>query len=79
LSPERTTKARARLKQCDDTEGWPDGIEGWRKAVASIASSPWLLGRNDADWKASFSFMLQRESFTKVLEGIYVRAPRSMM
>ena len=74
LNPDRRRKALCRLEECD-------GIEGWRAAVASIADSPWLLGENDGKWKASMSFMLQRESFTKVLEGNYIRRtePRSML
>ena len=69
LNPDRRRKALRRLKDCD-------GIEGWRAAVASIADSPWLLGENDGKWKASMSFMLQRESFTKVLEGNYTQATK---
>ena len=66
LNPERTTWARQRLKQAG-------GIEGWQAAVDSIANCPYLLGDGDDGWQVSLSFLLKRESFTRLLEGAYVR------
>lgn len=62
----RPTKLRARLKDCG-------GIEGWKAALEKVAGNPWLKGENKDGWRADFDFMLQKKSFTKLMEGAYER------
>jgi hypothetical protein len=64
---DRKRKARARLKAIG-------GIDKWREALAKLEANPWMHGANDKGWRADFNFLLQAESFTKLLEGSYDRA-----
>ena len=64
MNPDRTSKLKARLKECG-------GISGWRAACEKIASSAHCTGDNDRGWVADLDFMLQRRSFTKLMEGSY--------
>lgn len=64
LTDARKSKLRARLKDCG-------GIDGWQAALKKVRGSPGLLGRASGDWKASFDFVLQECSFTKLMEGTY--------
>lgn len=63
LTKARKSKLRARLSDCG-------GMDGWRIAVDKIAESDFLMGRK-TDWKASFDFLLQEKSFTKLMEDGY--------
>lgn len=67
LTPERRRKLRARLNE-------HGGLDTWNRALRNIASSPFLLGKNNREWRASLDFMLQPSSFVKVLEGQYQEA-----
>lgn len=64
LTPERRRKIRTRLAECG-------GLDGWRDALAKIRGSPWCQGENDRGWRADLDFLLQRKSFTKLMEGSY--------
>lgn len=65
LTPDRRSKLTARLKECG-------GLEGWEAALVRIRGSPFLLGQVPGkDWKASFDFVLQKNSFRKLMEGNY--------
>lgn len=66
--PERLTKSRKaslrqRLKDCG-------GIEGWKSMLEKLKASDYCMGRVK-DWQATFDFVLQESSFTKIMEGAY--------
>lgn len=63
LTPQRKSALKARLKDCGGGAGWLD-------ACRMVSESDFLTGKK-TDWKASFDFMLQKKSFTKILEGAY--------
>lgn len=63
LTPQRKAALKARLKDCGGSSGWLD-------ACRMVSESDFLTGKK-TDWKASFDFMLQKKSFTKILEGAY--------
>ena len=64
LNPTRSSKLKARLRECG-------GIEGWRIACEKIEASSFCTGGNKDGWRASLDFMLQASSFTKIMEGTY--------
>ena len=64
FTKERQTKALARLKECG-------GIDGWRDAMKQVSESAFLTGDNRDGWRAGFDFVLQKKSFTKLMEGGY--------
>jgi hypothetical protein len=68
LTPERRRKIKSRLAECG-------GLDGWRDALAKIRGSPWCLGENASGWRADLDFVLQRKSFTKLMEGSYDGRP----
>lgn len=70
LSKARESALKARLSECG-------GIEGWRAALAKARASPHLCGQNDRGWTASFDFLTQASSFTKLMEGNYDPRPRN--
>lgn len=63
LTPERDRKLRARLKE--------HGISGWNQALQALCEQPFCLGQGGRGWKANLDFLLQPESFNKVLERAY--------
>ena len=68
LTGARRKKLTARLRECD-------GLDGWDVALAKVEASKFLCGRNPRGWRADFKFILQQESFTKLMEGGFDRAP----
>jgi len=61
----REKKLKSRLEELG-------GIEGWKLAVSNVVDSDFLCGRvNGKDWKATFDFLLQPQSLTKVMERSY--------
>lgn len=64
FTDERRTKIRQRLNECG-------GLSGWMDAMLKIRGSPFLCGDNDRGWKASLDFLLQKSSFTRLMEGSY--------
>ena len=64
LSKERRAALKARLHEAG-------GIEGWHEALRRARASPLLCGQNDRGWIASFDFLTQRKSFTRLMEGNY--------
>lgn len=67
LTDERKTRIRQRLNDCG-------GLTGWLDALGKIRGSPFLCGDNDRGWKASLDFLLQKASFTRLMEGSYDRS-----
>ncbi|QDO99095.1 hypothetical protein FNB15_18270 [Ferrovibrio terrae] len=67
LTDSRRAKLRKRIAEAG-------GLEGWRIALGKVRANRWMLGSNKDGWRASFDFLLQPESFTKLMEGGYDRA-----
>lgn len=44
---------------------------GWIETVQKIAASNFCCGKNDRGWKASFDWLLQPDTWLKVVEGKY--------
>ena len=40
-------------------------------AIAAVARSPGLCGKNDRGWRADLDFLLREDRFVKILEGGY--------
>lgn len=64
LTPARKKALRLRLKEAG-------GLSGWDHALDMLDRSAFLTGYNDRGWRASFDFILQAKSFTKLMEGAY--------
>jgi len=64
MTPARRSALRMRLKECG-------GIDGWRQALERAANSNHLTGQNSRGWVASFDFLTNLSSFTKLMEGNY--------
>lgn len=60
----RAKALKARLEEAG-------GLDGWAHAIELVERSSFLLGDNDRGWTADFDFLLQRKSFTKLMEGGY--------
>ena len=64
FSSGRDRKCRARLKELP--------LEDWRKVFSLCATTPFLCGANDRDWKADFDWIIKNaDNAAKVLEGKY--------
>ena len=59
----RNKKAQELWKQCTPDE--------WVKIMQKINSSDFCCGKNDRGWRATFDWLLQKETYLKVLEGKY--------
>lgn len=67
ITPQRRKAALARLKE------YPD-LPSWQAAFRHIRNTPFLRGET-TDWRASFDFLVQASSFTKLVEGTYGKKP----
>lgn len=63
ITASRRKQVQARLKEWSDDE--------WSKALTAIYRSKFLCGENERGWKANFDFLLQPNSFTRLIEGAY--------
>lgn len=63
LSPQRQSKLKARLRDAG-------GIAGWDAALERVAASAYCRGEVNG-FKADLGFLLQDESFTRLMEGKY--------
>lgn len=63
LNKTRSGRLAARLRDAG-------GLEGWAAALDKLEASDFCSGRK-TDFKASLDFILQAESFTKLMEGNY--------
>jgi uncharacterized protein YdaU (DUF1376 family) len=66
LTETRRRQVLARLRECE-------GIEGWKIALEKVGQSSFMLGGGPRGWTASFDFMTQQSSFTKLMEDTYVQ------
>lgn len=64
LSASRRTHARVRLRE-------HPARAYWLGVIGRLAETPFLLGHNPRGWKATFDWLLQPDSATRVLEGKY--------
>lgn len=62
-----SARTKALRVRCKDGR-W---LEGWREALARVASTPFLCGANERGWKADIDWFLKPDSVTKILEGKY--------
>lgn len=63
----RTAALKARMRDAG-------GLDGWRAALAKAEASDFLCGRRpgrDGPFIASFDFLVQAQSFTRLMEGNY--------
>ena len=44
------------------------GLDGWRKALAAVAGSPFHCGENDRGWRADLDFVSGESKFVALLE-----------
>lgn len=63
LTPGRRKLMIARLRE--------HGMDGWNTALANVATSSFLKGRNDRHWRADLDFLLTASKLPKVIEGAY--------
>ena len=63
FSKPRIAALSERLKECG-------GLDGWRNALAKVEASDFLCGRK-TDWRCDLDFLLQKKSFTRLMEGFY--------
>lgn len=76
VNTSRRSAAMARLKDLGMPRDGPDAaLEGWNHALRKIAASPFLTGRNDRGWRATFDVMTTPSKFTRLMEGAYDVAP----
>ena len=64
LTKDRRSKLIRRLSDAG-------GIEGFKIALDKMICSDFCMGNNDRGWKASFDFLMQEQSFTRLMEGFY--------
>ena len=64
LTPGRRGALKQRIREAG-------GLDAFKGAVNSIATSDFLMGRNDNGWQATFGWLLQEEMFLKLVEGTY--------
>lgn len=62
----RLQKLRARIRD--------HPLDDWMDAFNAIERNPWMHGDNDRGWRVDFDFLLQPNSFQKLIEGSYDRA-----
>jgi len=43
----------------------------WRSYFGTVASTPFLLGKNERSWVANFDFLMREQKMVMVLEGRY--------
>jgi hypothetical protein len=68
----RLNKFRMRIVNRVEEAG---GMEAFIKALDNIEKSPFLLGHTARDgWRATFDFICQETSFTRLMEGFYTPA-----
>lgn len=63
ITPARTGKIKARLRDAG-------GLQGWHDALTRASQSPYLRGEVNG-FRMGIDFLLQQESFTKLMEGFY--------
>src|SRR5690606_14161810 len=51
------------------------GLDAWREACRKVGQSSFCRGETDRGWKADLDFLLQANSFVRVLEGHYDDRP----
>jgi hypothetical protein len=73
LNDERRPKLRQRMADAAKVLGGPP-LTAWGRALDRVAASSFLRG-DKTDFRADFDFLMQRKSFTKLLEGGYDDRP----
>jgi len=70
LSEARLRRLKVRLKEHPD-------LEFWKKVFEKIATTPFLLGDNSNQWRATFDWIIRNDTNAlKVLEGAYEKRKR---
>lgn len=64
ITTARRSKLRARLQDCG-------GLSGWVEALRKVAASSHCTGGNNRGWRADLDFLLQEQSFVRLMEGRY--------
>lgn len=63
LSPARRSRLASRLKE--------HGLDGWRRGLEALASSPFCLGNGNGGWRANFDWITKPDKLSAVIEGNY--------
>lgn len=63
LTPDLRRSIGARLRE--------HGLDGWDNALSMIERSAFCRGENDRGWRASLTFMVRPQKFTKLISGEY--------
>lgn len=64
FTADRRKALKARLKECG-------GLSGWTLALEKAEASDFLCSRTGKTFSASFDFLTQKKSFTRLMEGNY--------
>lgn len=70
LTETRKPKLRGRLAELK----WD--LAAWRELCVKVAASEFCRGINDRGWVATFDWMLERDTATKIAEGKYDDRPK---
>lgn len=65
LNDSRRKAIRARMAEF--------GREAVAKVFRIVLQSPFLMGNNDRNWKASFDWIFKASNFVKIMEGTYLK------
>lgn len=63
-----TDKRKRAIRSCM-AQGF--SIDDMREAFRKAASTPFLTGKNERGWRASFDFIIKPDNMQKILEGVY--------
>ena len=63
-----TDKRRRAIKACI-AQGFT--VEDLYSAFSKAVSTPFLMGKNERSWRASFDFIMKPDSLQKIIEGVY--------
>ncbi len=65
LTPDRRSKINTRLRTHKE-------VEFWNKVFNKIVQTPFLMGKNDRNWRPTFDWLFKNdENATKIYEGNY--------
>jgi hypothetical protein len=76
ISPSRQAALRARIKDFRSYE-FLDANQGMQSLIAKIRGSPFLTGKTEAGFRATFDWILKPTNFHKIMDGNYETKPKT--